>query len=246
MKAQGAIEYLLILVAVMGLIGGVLLMLNSVLTAPAAQRDLQLDIIECSEDHIWLKDYTTSYNGNETTAPGSISYYQAGIMEQNKIVPEEQVTGETVCQLQGKYKLNFSKNPQNMKAWLQTDNGWLEYGTEQIIMFLTNPNANADAPECGGVNTVVETQFGESTTLTFESPGAGFSGGTGTLHIYFSTATGTITVEDEDVTGTGPFTKELSIPAGDNPVQVTIDATSGWAKVCGKEATQNEPYIEIV
>ena len=127
-KAQGSLEYLLIAVAVFGMVIGAVLVMNSVLSAPSHQRDIELDKIDCGNSHIWLKQYFTAYNGTLDSAPGAISYYQAGEMPKSPTtVAASAVTGETACTLQGKYHLNFSRA--EGKAWLQTSkpDEWVEY-----------------------------------------------------------------------------------------------------------------------
>ncbi len=256
MRGQGAIEYLLIFIAVLGLIGGVLLVLNSTLSEPASQRDVQLDVIECSNNHVWLKEYFEAYEGELSTAPGSISYYQTGLMQrQPNTVLSSEVIGDTACVLQDKYKLNISATPTGKTAWLETDNAnnWIKYGgstgggtggpTELALLTASSTSAL----ECGSGTNAIDFIM-NTVELEFEKPGAAYTGKSGNLELHFVGITGTVKIGLDTVTN-GQFSKTITVGDGSNSIIITIDGTQqsgGYGKVCGNNADADKiPKITL-
>ncbi|MFC2174671.1 hypothetical protein ACFLQ2_02265 [archaeon] len=142
MKGQGAVEYLLIIIAVMGFIASVLLILNAVLTPAATQRGVQIDIIECRDYHLGLKGYTNPYLGNDPlTAPSSITYYTGEMTKGGTDAPS--TAAVETCMLQDQYTLMF--DAASRTAWLQTETGWIQYGEgapEKVTWELFYPGDN--------------------------------------------------------------------------------------------------------
>ena len=178
-SGQGAFEYLLIGVAVMGLLIGVLLVLNSVLAPAAEQRDVQMDIIECGDEHLWLKAYTVPYNGiDSNTAPGSLTYYGATLELQSGSGSPTAAAKET-CQLQAEHWLTFDRNTRT--AWLEmADGSHLVYkgegssgnGGSKVTLWLTghNGNENSNVPLCTiSSKTGIDIPQSGTVKLTFDS-----------------------------------------------------------------------------
>ncbi|MCK4328062.1 MAG: hypothetical protein KAW41_06395 [Candidatus Diapherotrites archaeon] len=252
--AQGATEYLLIAIAVMGLIAGVLMIINSVLAAPMDQRGVSLDIIECSNAHLQLKQYTEPYDGTTLTAPGSISYY-GGIMEKGGTpIPASKVAGEEMCKLQGKFWLRFS--PNDRTAWLQTtQTTWLEYkigggngpGPSSIVLSFVGSSRGGTEKGCNGGPTI-DVPESTSATITFGTDES-FGGPPRTADVGLTLVQAMgVRINGNPVKNCAGCTDIVkSIPVGESksPVSFTITVDKdGFGQICGS-GTGKEPNATV-
>jgi len=241
MRGQGSLEYLLIGIAAMGFVAIVFFVLNSMLAPGLDSRGVQMDVIECGENHVWLKEYVNAYDGSAEsgTHPGSMTYYGATLTPKSSN-PEEAVAyvssdspeGEVVCKIQGEYNLTFSSSKR--KAWLEVgDRGqWnIIYevgggGGSGLVTLNLAESLGGFATYCGGsaaTNTFDSLSKGD---VKFGALGDDLSKkDTATVYLYFGYALTTATVEGTSLAARGisKCDKGCAVPP------FTIDVT-GYAK----------------
>lgn len=276
MRGQGSLEYLLIAVAVFGLVIGAAFVINAVLESPSTQRDLQLDIIECGNEHLWLKQYFKSYDGNPANAPLSISYYESGLMEKGGSGTPA-ADSVTACKLQEEWDLNFSRA--EGKAWLKTTTGWIEYamsggGLAQPLSlaaveeFIASPDGGAFCPGGGAIIDISQNFVFD---IKFDFTGVDKAAiTTAELHVWeaFGTADGDVSVSKITAgdfgtnTITGTDEEFMAVGEGSQPMNVVLPfsitedfvylrlkkSTASYIVYCGIAATEttHRPYLDLM
>ncbi|MCK4327974.1 MAG: class III signal peptide-containing protein [Candidatus Diapherotrites archaeon] len=104
-KGQGSLEYLLILAAILAIAVVVVVVANSLMSAPRETAALEEDKYKCGLQGIVLEDYTevgtvtgVTYNGNPCTPVTSITGADAKCTLGDGTTLEVKKTGSTTCE----------------------------------------------------------------------------------------------------------------------------------------------------
>ncbi len=133
-RGQGALEYLLILAAILAIAVVAILVAHNIMSPARTSVGVGADKYSCSISGIELLNYNKPYDGTQNTAPGQVkpcgtcSPLDLSDSSSSNPPSSDQCMKYNSCKLQKKYDLVTCFKDGKWSAYLQSSNGYLVYG----------------------------------------------------------------------------------------------------------------------
>lgn len=184
-RGQGSLEYLIILVAVLGLATLAVLVASNISTSSSKSTNVLNDKNGCGMSGITLIDYNTAYTGEENTAPKQIKPCgTCSPLARSDIVGKidfSRCKMTSNCKLQHRYNLTSCFVPgRGWSAILENiSGGYITYGNPPLIRFYPvkwTVGPSAKNSECGSTSdsnaATISNNNGINITFRVENPDA--------------------------------------------------------------------------